>query len=306
MSSWNLFRAALIALFLTTTAIANDTPASGYQKGTITQDFSPAHKSYDLKDGSNGYQINNCGDFQDGQVVDYRVKEDKLYIRRDDGKEYKCSIEAKLGTTVDDSAPIARTYQKGTIGGYEVRRDTHIGGGGGGGNGMPGNPVSTWTRHAKVYELHGVDLIYKVDYCGAFQAGQFAPGQVVEYRVDGDRLYIRHDNNKEYSCQLEGTIKPDNAKTEDSGKTDAPAPPASAAPAASSTAKLSISSIPDGAEIEVDGNFSGNTPSDLEVPGGQHTITVKKSGYKDWQRNMKVAAGSSIHLNAEMEKTPSQ
>lgn len=27
-------------------------------------------------------------------------------------------------------------------------------------------------------------LIYQVDYCSAFQAGQFAPGQVVEFRVE--------------------------------------------------------------------------------------------------------------------------
>lgn len=69
-----------------------------------------------------------------------------------------------------------------------------------------------------------------------------------------------------------------------------------------SSAKLSITAVPDGADIEVDGNFSGNTPSDLEVPEGDHTIVVKKSGYKDWQRKMKLAAGSHIHLNAEMEK----
>lgn len=32
-------------------------------------------------------------------------------------------------------------------------------------------------------------------------------GQVVQFRVDSDddRLYVRHDGSKEYSCQLEGT-----------------------------------------------------------------------------------------------------
>jgi hypothetical protein len=73
--------------------------------------------------------------------------------------------------------------------------------------------VNSWTRHAKVYELRGPDLIYQVDYCGAFQAGQFSPGQEVEYRLDEKegRLYIRHDVRKAYSCQLEGTRLPDNA-----------------------------------------------------------------------------------------------
>jgi hypothetical protein len=293
MSLLNVSRSALFVLLTTTIAVAADSTAVGYQKGTITQEFSGKQKSYDLKNGDNGYRINNCGDFQNGQVVDYRVKDTNVYIRREDGKEYKCAIEATLGIA-EVTTP---TYQKGTIEGSEIRRDYNVGGGGG------NSSVSTWTRKAAVYELHGADLIYKIDYCGAFQAGKFAPGQVVEYRVDGNRLYILHDNNKEYSCQLEGTRKPEATKTEETAQPAASSPAAPAPAAAVSTAKLSITSVPDGADIEVDGNFSGNTPSDLEVPEGEHSITVKKSGYKDWQRNMKVVAGSSIHLNAELEKT---
>ena len=49
----------------------------------------------------------------------------------------------------------------------------------------------------------------------------------------------------------------------------------------------------------------GNTPSDLAVPDGEHAITVRKSGYKNWERKMKVVAGSSIRLTAELEKTTS-
>ena len=44
-------------------------------------------------------------------------------------------------------------------------------------------------------------------------------------------------------------------------------------------------------------------PSDLEVPEGEHSITVKKTGYKNWERKMKLVAGSNIRLNAEMQKT---
>jgi hypothetical protein len=36
---------------------------------------------------------------------------------------------------------------------------------------------------------------------------------------------------------------------------------------------------------------------------GEHTVSVKKTGYKDWGRKLKVNAGSSVHLNAELEKT---
>jgi hypothetical protein len=50
----------------------------------------------------------------------------------------------------------------------------------------------------------------------------------------------------------------------------------------------------------------GNTPSDVQVPEGEHTITVKKAGFQDWERKMKVTAGSSVHLSAELEKVAGQ
>jgi hypothetical protein len=70
---------------------------------------------------------------------------------------------------------------------------------------------------------------------------------------------------------------------------------------ASASAKLSVTSAPVGADIVVDGNFVGNTPSDVQVPDGEHTIAVKKSGFKDWERKMKISSGSNVHLNAELE-----
>jgi hypothetical protein len=74
------------------------------------------------------------------------------------------------------------------------------------------------------------------------------------------------------------------------------------APAAAPTGKLSVGSVPDGADIEVDGSFVGNTPSDVQVGEGDHFVTVKKAGFKDWERKLKITGGSSVHLNAEMEK----
>jgi hypothetical protein len=76
--------------------------------------------------------------------------------------------------------------------------------------------------------------------------------------------------------------------------------------ASASNAKLSVASIPDGADIEVDGNFVGNTPSDIDVPAGDHAISIKKSGYKDWTKNIRVSAGSNIHIKPELEKAAGQ
>jgi PEGA domain len=73
----------------------------------------------------------------------------------------------------------------------------------------------------------------------------------------------------------------------------------SAVPVAAS--QLSVSSNPAGADIEVDGNFVGNTPSTVDVASGEHTVVVKKTGYKDWSRTLKVTGGT-VNLSVEFEK----
>lgn len=75
-------------------------------------------------------------------------------------------------------------------------------------------------------------------------------------------------------------------------------------PPTASVGKLSIASTPDGADIEIDGSFVGNTPSEVQVSEGDHAISVKKVGFKGWERKLKVSSGSSIHLSAELEKSP--
>jgi hypothetical protein len=74
---------------------------------------------------------------------------------------------------------------------------------------------------------------------------------------------------------------------------------------ASATAKVALESNPAGADIEVDGKFVGSTPSEVQLTEGEHTISVKKTGYKDWERKLTVSSGSSVHLSAEMEKVAS-
>ena len=66
--------------------------------------------------------------------------------------------------------------------------------------------------------------------------------------------------------------------------------------ATSLSAKIQLESDPAGADIEVDGSFVGNTPSEVQVSDGEHTVSVKKTGFKDWERKLKVSGGSSVHL----------
>jgi hypothetical protein len=72
---------------------------------------------------------------------------------------------------------------------------------------------------------------------------------------------------------------------------------------ASSEPSLSVDSTPQGADIEVDGAFVGNTPSTVPFAPGSHEISVKKKGFVDWTRKMNFRGGS-VHLNAELEKNP--
>ncbi|MGA7365533.1 MAG: PEGA domain-containing protein, partial [Candidatus Sulfotelmatobacter sp.] len=106
----------------------------------------------------------------------------------------------------------------------------------------------------------------------------------------------------EITAYVNGDTKLDIAKFEPAAPTDAPAQVAEA----SASAKLQLESDPPGADIEVDGSFVGNTPSDVQVAEGDHTVTVKKSGFKDWERKLKVSRGSGVHLNAELEKLSAQ
>jgi hypothetical protein len=68
-----------------------------------------------------------------------------------------------------------------------------------------------------------------------------------------------------------------------------------------SQVSLTIDSNPPGAEIDVDGNFVGSTPSTVPVPFGSHEITVRKRGFTAWTRKMNIAGGN-VYLNAELDR----
>jgi hypothetical protein len=106
----------------------------------------------------------------------------------------------------------------------------------------------------------------------------------------------------EITAYVNGDVRLDTAKFQPSVPATITEQNAAASNAVSLSAKLQLESVPPGADIEVDGNFVGNTPSDVQVAEGEHTISVKKAGFKEWERKLKVTSGSSVHLNAELEK----
>lgn len=67
-------------------------------------------------------------------------------------------------------------------------------------------------------------------------------------------------------------------------------------------ANVSIKSDPEGADITINGNFVGNTPSSVYLKSGEHTIVIKKDGHKVWERFVRLEPGSTITLNATLTK----
>ena len=67
------------------------------------------------------------------------------------------------------------------------------------------------------------------------------------------------------------------------------------------SATLSIISNPDGADIEVDGAFLGNTPAELQLQVGQRTIAIAKKGYKTYQRTIQLVSESKQRVAVDLE-----
>ena len=65
-------------------------------------------------------------------------------------------------------------------------------------------------------------------------------------------------------------------------------------------AQLEMSSTPDGADIEIDGNFVGSAPSTVGVSAGSHQLSVKKAGFKPWERKITVSSGH-VKIDATLE-----
>jgi hypothetical protein len=63
-----------------------------------------------------------------------------------------------------------------------------------------------------------------------------------------------------------------------------------------------VDSVPEGAEVYIDGNLVGGTPATFRLAAGKHTIRVALKNYKDWSRELSVLASSEVKLTATLEK----
>ena len=130
--------------------------------------------------------------------------------------------------------------------------------------------------------------------------------KVAVFNKNGDSI-VSHStaslgNAVKDACEAIGKDWPQSAAKlrEPEPKIVSVAAPAAVGPVAG-VHQIAMTSMPVGAEIEVDGAFVGNTPSTVEVAPGEHEIAIKKAGYQTWQRKMRITGGN-VNVLAELEK----
>lgn len=156
------------------------------------------------------------------------------------------------------------------------------------------------------------DYVVVLDHEGGKQWGMHRNKVAVFTRVTGDSVVSKSTlslgGSVQEACDAirkDWTAHSKNIRAAEEAALAAQQKPAAGAPvvqdvAKTSATKLSIASNPSSADIEVDGNFVGNTPSAVDLEAGDHTLRVSKSGYKAWERKLK-ANGGNVNLNVELE-----
>jgi len=125
------------------------------------------------------------------------------------------------------------------------------------------------------------------------------PAQVAE----GQRLAREFKPNKT-SAAGESSSPLAKADSPSSGGGTGPASTwdAASTPKVIKTGLVSVKAEDDSYEIFVDGTFVGNTPAKVKLAEGAHVVEVKRSGYKDYRKQIKITEGSELSLRAVLDK----
>lgn len=132
---------------------------------------------------------------------------------------------------------------------------------------------------------------------------------------NGITVFYPDDNGKIQKQLYTYVAKDENGKPmapQETGETQAsPAAAGSAAESSSAASvggsslqpvKCSFSSTPSGADITLDGQYVGSTPSVLDVSAGKHVVAVTMPGFEQWKRDLTVSPGSELTVNAVLQK----
>lgn len=120
----------------------------------------------------------------------------------------------------------------------------------------------------------------------------------VKYYVDGSKLHLVDDTGKERTIPIIKQVRKVAAPPAVTSTATQSVQNASTI-ASTATASLTIKSNPAGADIEIDGNFVGNTPSSIEMQSGEHNVKLTKAGYQPWERKLKTTTGS-INISSDL------
>ena len=66
------------------------------------------------------------------------------------------------------------------------------------------------------------------------------------------------------------------------------------------TAFLNVESTPPGAQIFIDGNFKGKTPSRLEVTAAKHEVRLVLNGFLEWEAQVEPPENADFPLNVKL------
>lgn len=75
-----------------------------------------------------------------------------------------------------------------------------------------------------------------------------------------------------------------------------------AQPGASDSGFVTVTAEDGQSEVFADGGFVGNTPAKLKLKEGLHVIEVKRPGFKDYRREIRISAGSDLNIRASLER----
>lgn len=150
------------------------------------------------------------------------------------------------------------------------------------------------------------DMIYTAEHPKTLFFGYNPTDMVVNDPVSvcvqkGNLIFLRQ-SGKEYKTKIvrvernpERGIEANNSSS-DVGTADAKVV---SRPPENQMASVKIASTPAGADIEVDGVFVGSTPSQLNLNHGDHNISIRKSGFSEWRRKVRISDGE-INLSADL------
>jgi hypothetical protein len=113
----------------------------------------------------------------------------------------------------------------------------------------------------------------------------------------GAPISVAPDDRKYVPANVEVTVA-ENAEKEGKDKKDG----TDTADSVAKTGTVKISSEPAGADVNVDGTFVGNTPAVLKLNSGKHKVQITSDGFAEWEREIKVTAGSDVTLSAPLKK----